>query len=114
MKYFDLNPSILHWSSEEVIVPYKSPIDGRWHRYFPDFLIHVKNKDNQTETIMIEVKPHKQTKEPKPQKRITKKYLYEVQTWGINSSKWRAAEEFCADRKWKFMIITEKELGIKY
>lgn len=114
MVYFDQNPNILQWSSEEIIVPYKSPIDGKWHRYYPDFLIRTRNKQGKTETIMIEVKPSKETKEPTPQKRITKKYLYEVQTWGINSSKWRAAQEFCKDRKWKFMILTEKELGIKY
>lgn len=114
MRYFDENPNILKWSSEEVIVPYKSPLDGRYHRYFPDFLIRVKNKEGKLETIMIEVKPFKETKEPKPQKRLTKKYLYEVKTWGINKSKWEAAIDFCKDRKWKFMIITEKELGIKY
>jgi len=114
MRYFDQNPNVLQWSSEEVIVPYKSPIDGRYHRYFPDFLIRVKNKEGKLETIMIEVKPSKETKEPKPQKRLTKKYLYEVKTWGINKSKWEAAIDFCKDRKWKFMIITEKELGIKY
>jgi hypothetical protein len=114
MRYFDQNPNVLKWSSEEVIVPYKSPIDGRYHRYFPDFLIRVKNKQGVLETIMIEVKPYKETKEPKPQTRLSKKYLYEVKTWGINKSKWEAAIEFCKDRKWKFMIITEKELGIKY
>ena len=114
MRYFDENPNVLKWSSEEIIVPYKSPLDGRYHRYFPDFLIRVKNKQGKLETIMIEVKPLKETKEPKPQKRLTKNYLYEVKTWSINKSKWQAAIEFCKDRKWKFMIITEKELGIKY
>lgn len=114
MKYFDLSPSILQWSSEEIIIPYKSPIDGRWHRYFPDFIIKVRNKYNQLETYVVEVKPHKETKEPVPSSRITKKYLYEVQTWGINSAKWRAAQEYCDDRKWKFLILTEKELNIKY
>ena len=114
MVYFDQNPSVLKWSSEEVIVPYKSPIDGRWHRYFPDFLIRVRNKEGMTETIMIEVKPLKETREPKKRSRVTKQYLYEVRTWGINNAKWKAAKDYCADRKWKFMIITEKELGIKY
>jgi hypothetical protein len=114
MVYFDQNPSVLKWSSEEVIVPYKSPIDGRWHRYFPDFLIRVRNKEGMTETILIEVKPFKETREPKKRSRVTRQYLYEVRTWGINSAKWKAAKEFCKDRKWKFMIITEKELGIKY
>jgi hypothetical protein len=113
MIYFDQNPNVLNWSSEEIIIPYKSPIDGKWHRYFPDFVIKVRNKYNQTETYVIEVKPYKETKEPEIKKRITKQYLYEVQTWGINSAKWNAAKEFCDDRKWKFKIITERELKIK-
>ena len=111
MIYFDGNPSILSWASEEVIVPYKSPIDGRWHRYFPDFVIHVKDKDDKKSTIMIEVKPHAQTKSPKVQNRITKKYLYEVHTYSINIAKWKAAKEFCADKNWKFLILTEKEMS---
>jgi hypothetical protein len=57
MVYFDQNPNILKWCSEEVIIPYKSPIDGRWHRYFPDFLIQVKTKEGNIDTILIEVKP---------------------------------------------------------
>jgi hypothetical protein len=113
MIYFDQNPNILYWSSEEIVIPYKSPIDGKWHRYFPDFLIRVRNKYNQTETFVIEVKPHKETREPEVKKKITKQYLYEVQTWGINSAKWNAAKEYCDDRKWKFKILTEKELKIK-
>ena len=59
---------------------------------------------------MIEVKPHHQTREPKPQKRLTKKYLNEVKTWGVNQAKWEAAIDYCKDRGWKFQILTEKEL----
>lgn len=113
MVYFDKNPSILEWASEEVIVPYKSPIDSRWHRYFPDFIIHVEDKEKKRETIMIEVKPYAQTKEPKIKSKSskpTKKYLYEVSTYSINIAKWKAAKEFCADKNWKFMLLTEKEL----
>ena len=61
-------------------------------------------------TIVVEVKPYKETREPTPQKNITKKYLYEVKTWSINKSKWNYAIEYCRDRNWKFMILTEKEL----
>lgn len=113
MVYFDRNPNIIYWSSEEVVIPYKSPIDGKWHRYFPDFLIKTRKKDGTTETILIEVKPFKETQEPRKKKRVTKQYLYEVRTYGINISKWEAAEEYCRDRKWKFMILTENELGLK-
>ena len=43
MVYCDNNPNILKWSSEEIIIPYRSPIDKRIHRYFPDFWIQIKN-----------------------------------------------------------------------
>lgn len=106
--YCDKNPDIIKWSSEEIIIPYKSPIDGKWHRYFPDVWMKTKNGD----TYLIEIKPRKETVEPKKRSRITKQYLYEVKTWGINSKKWEAAQEYCKDRGWIFKIITEKELGI--
>jgi hypothetical protein len=112
MVYFDRNPNIIGWASEEFSIPYKSPIDGRWHRYYPDFIIKVKEKDNAVRVKVIEVKPKKQTKAPVPQKRITRRYLQEVATYGINRSKWEAAQDYCADRKWEFLVITEKELGI--
>jgi hypothetical protein len=112
MVYFDRNPNIIGWASEEFSIPYKSPIDGRWHRYYPDFIIKVKEKDNAVRVKVIEVKPKKQTKAPVPQKRITRRYLQEVATYGINRSKWEAAQDYCADRKWEFLVLTEKELGI--
>ena len=37
MVYCDNNESVIEWGSEEVVIPYKSPWDGRIHRYFPDF-----------------------------------------------------------------------------
>jgi hypothetical protein len=104
--YLDKNPDILQWASEEVVIPYKSPIDGRWHRYFVD--VWVKTKDNKVS--LIEIKPFKETQEPKKRSRVTRKYLTEVKTWGINQAKWKAAEEYCKDRKWKFIILTEREL----
>ena len=110
MVYFDQNPNVMKWASEELIIPYKSPLDNRYHRYYPDFIIQVLNKHQQKETIVIEVKPYKETLEPVSQKNLTKKYLYEVKTWSINKSKWEATIEYCKDRKWKFMILTEKEL----
>lgn len=108
MSYLDGHPGILLWSSEEFAIPYISPVDGKVHRYFPDFWI--KKLDN---TIMVvEIKPNKQTKPPKPTKKITKSYLNEVKTWGINSAKWKAAKSFCQDRNWNFVIMDEFNLGI--
>lgn len=113
MMWCDHNTSVIEWSSEENIIPYKSPIDGRYHRYFVDFKVKVKTLDNKTETYLIEVKPYNQTIEPNVQKNVTKRYLNEVVTWSINKSKWKAAEDYCKDRGWKFKILTEKELNIK-
>jgi TnsA endonuclease N terminal len=108
MDYMDKNPDYLQWSSEEIIIPYISPIDGRWHRYFPDFLTKVKSKTG-IKTFLIEVKPHKQSMPPKPQKRVTKKYINEVATWGVNRAKWKAAIEYCKDRKWEFIVMTSDD-----
>ena len=111
--YCDLNENIVEWGSEEFFIKYVSPVDNRFHRYYPDFLIKVKESTGQVKTYVIEVKPKKQTKQPKPRKRVTKSYLYECQTYAVNQAKWKAADEWCKDRKIEFKIITEKELGIR-
>jgi len=116
MKYLDDHPYVLEWASEELAIPYKSPIDGKFHRYFPDFLVKMKDKDGKICVRMLEIKPANQSKSPKVREnsqRITKKYINEVATFGINSAKWEAANEYCKDRGWSFHIITEKELGLK-
>jgi hypothetical protein len=113
-KYLDENTNVLEWQSEEIAIPYRSPLDGRLHRYFPDVVVKVRKPDGSTETIMIEVKPLSQTKEPEVQKKRTKRYITEVTTWAVNDAKWKSAREYCADKGWKFQLITEKELGIKY
>lgn len=113
MTYLDGHPDVLQWASEEIVVPYRSPLDGRIHRYFPDFWVRKRTTNGNVETVLIEVKPLKETMEPKPQTRITKRYLREVATWGVNQAKWKAAEEYCKDRNWNFIKMTEQELGIK-
>ena len=113
MSYLDAHPDVIQWASEEFSIPYRSPLDGRIHRYFPDFWVKQKGRDGKIEVRVIEVKPAKQTKPPVAQTKKTKKYITEVATWGINEAKWKAAISFCNDRGWKFSIMTEKELGIK-
>lgn len=112
MVYCDTSPSIMQWSSEEVVVPYYSPIDRKWHRYFVDFCIKCKTATGETKTLLIEVKPASQTKAPSKieGKKPTRRYLNEVMTWGVNQAKWKAANEYCKDRNWEFKILTEKEL----
>jgi hypothetical protein len=108
-----LNENILQWGSEEFYIPYISPVDNRVHKYFPDFIIKVKESNGQIKTYVIEVKPKKQTRPPTKKSRVTKSYLYEMKTYAVNEAKWKAAQEFCADRLIEFKIITEDELGIK-
>ena len=107
------NENIIYWASEEISIPYISPKDNRVHKYYPDFLIKVKEINNKIKTYVVEVKPKKQTLPPKPRKKVTKSYLYECTTYAVNQAKWKAADEFCRDNRINFKIVTEDELGIK-
>jgi len=113
MRYLDAHQDILEWSSEELPIPYRSPLDNQIHRYFPDFKLKKKNSEGSIETLVVEIKPEKETKPPKLQTKKTKQYIREVYTWGVNSAKWKAARSYCEDRKWRFLIMTENELGVK-
>jgi hypothetical protein len=110
MLYCDKNPSIVEWNSEEVVIPYISPIDNRTHRYFPDF--YIKKVDTMGKSVheIIEVKPKRQCKPPKTPQRKTKRYLNEVATYAVNQAKFKAAEEYCKNRKFVFRILTEDHL----
>ena len=112
MKYCDNNQNILEWGSEEFWLPYRSPLDNKVHRYFPDFYIKVRENNGMVKKYVIEIKPKKQCIEPKPQKKKTRTYIYEVREYAKNQAKWKAAEEYCLDRGYEFKILTEKELGI--
>lgn len=111
MKYLDDHPNVLWWSSEELAIPYKSPIDNKVHRYFPDFIAKIRRKDGSVMTYVLEVKPEKQTKMPVKRKK-TQTYINETVTYAINQEKWRAAELFCFEHGWQFKLITERELGL--
>ena len=113
MRYCDLNESVYQWQSEEIIIPYKSPIDNRIHRYFPDFFIKYTDRNGKKRSVVIEVKPKRQLKMPdkNPRKR-TKAWAHDVHNWVINQAKWKAAEEYCADRQYEFKIMTEDDLGV--
>ena len=99
MVYCDKNQNILEWASEEIAIPYRSPIDNRVHRYFPDFYMKVKETNGKIKNYVIEVKPAKQTIPPKKPKRQTKGYIREAYEYARNQAKWKMAKEFCADRQ---------------
>ena len=111
MKWCERSEKVLKWNSEEVVIPYISPMDKKKHRYFPDFLIQT-NKG----WTLIEVKPLVQTKPPKKiliEKVTLKKkrrYVKAVKTWLVNEAKWNAAKKVCEVNGWKFELMTEKQL----
>jgi len=110
MKYCDTNENILEWGSEINVIPYRSPVDNRYHRYFPDFYIKVKESNGKIKKMIIEIKTYKQCIEPKVQKRKTKGYIYEVMEYAKNQAKWESAKEWCLDRGYEFKVLTENEL----
>jgi hypothetical protein len=112
MRWCDINPSVLEWGSEIAVIPYQSPVDLKWHRYYVDFYIKVRDKSGEITKYLIEIKPEKFTKPPIKPKKQTKKFIEEVFQYGVNQAKWQAAEEFCEDRRMKFLVLTENDLGI--
>lgn len=111
MVFFDNNPGILKWGSEELIIPYISPVDNRVHRYFPDFAVLYKTRDEQVKRALIEVKPLAQCSPPKTKKK-TKRMLAETSTYLVNQAKWDAARAWCSNNGFEFMVLTEKELAV--
>lgn len=111
MKWLDDNPNVIWWASEELPIPYKSPIDQKMHRYFPDFIVRLKQRGGKETTLILEIKPESQTKAP-VRKRKTARFIQEAATYAINQEKWRAADLFCKEHGWQFRVLTEKDLGI--
>ena len=103
--------NIKSWSSEETVIPYISAVDNKYHRYFVDLKINTTDG----RTILIEIKPKKQTKPPAGKKR-TKRFINESLEYVKNQCKWEAAQDYCLDRNWKFQIWTEdtlRSMGMK-
>jgi len=113
MKYLDNRHNVLEWGSETVKIPYYNPVEKKTRRYFVDFYVKVKTKTGQIKKYIIEIKPHSQCLPPKKPKRRSSKYRNELQAYVRNQSKWRAAKKWAEKRDWEFIVLTEKELGIK-
>ena len=105
-KWCDEQSDVISWSSEEVVVPYLYEVDKKYHRYFVDLKITFKNK----KTILVEIKPDKETRPPKNPGKKTKRYITEGLTYVKNMNKWKAAKNYANDRNWEFQIWTENTL----
>jgi hypothetical protein len=118
MSFLDRATDVIEWSSEEFFIPYVCRTDKKWHRYFPDFKVKWKRKDGTSVTQVIEIKPRGQVGRPVKPTKVTRtsqrRYLTECMTYAKNRSKWDYAEEWCKDRGYEFVILTEKELGLRF
>jgi len=97
--------------SEEVVIPYKNPIDNRLHRYYPDLLVQVVDKSGKKQMYLIEIKPYNETIPPRKTKRMREStYTKMVMEYLKNQAKWSAAKQYCKQKGWQFIILTEKDL----
>jgi hypothetical protein len=111
--WLDSNQAVKSWTSEEIVIPYLSAVDGKVHRYFVDFAAVIQTKTG-LKKYLIEVKPYSQTIPPTVSKRKKPStILKEQQTWLVNQSKWQAAKQYADKLGYEFIIITENELGLK-
>jgi hypothetical protein len=108
MEKLDLSSKVEQWASEEIIIPYRSPIDKKIHRYFPDFWVKFTNK----KIVIIEIKPYKETKPP-IKRENSRKFIGEAKRYAKNKAKWKAAKTFCDFKGWHFLIQDEYDLGIR-
>jgi hypothetical protein len=110
MKFLDENDNVLEYGSEEIVVPYYSPVDGRPHRYFVDFYVKLRDKNGDIKVYIVEVKPFSQTQPPKKRSKMTPAYMKECQTYAVNQAKWDAARKFAEHNGIEFIVLTEKQL----
>jgi hypothetical protein len=112
MRWFDNNPNVVTWGSESVIIPYMSPIDGRMHRYFVDFVAALKESNGNIKKLLIEIKPYKQTIKPEATKnKKVKTMIYEQTQYVVNQAKWQAVQAWGKSKGYDFLILTEKNIN---
>lgn len=115
LKFFrwaDMNENVLAWGSENIVIPYVSPLDKRVHRYFVDNFIVFKDNEGNKKKFLIEIKPSKQVAKPDNSNPNRRGLLYEQKTWIINQAKWDSARKWAKDKNCEFLILTERELGL--
>jgi hypothetical protein len=112
MRWADLNPNVLSWGSESVVIPYQNPLTGRVSRYFVDFNVTMRDKNGELKKFLIEIKPYSQTIPPVQKNRKTKSLMRQQAEYIKNQAKWQAAQSFSESRGYTFTIITEKQLGL--
>lgn len=109
-RFLDVNSNVRYWNSEEVVIPYISPVDNAEHRYFIDYYVEFTNGKR----VLIEIKPEIQSVTPIEPKRKTAKainrYNESLKTHAVNQTKWEYAREFAKRNNMIFLVMTEREL----
>ena len=108
----DTNPNVVKWGSEEIVIPYISPLDGEFHRYFVDLYMEIKDVNGNRKKFLVEIKPKRFTQKPAVPKRKTKRFLQEAMQYAVNEAKWQAAEKVCKKNGMEFIILTEDQLMV--
>lgn len=115
LKFFrwcDDNPNIIEWASESVVIPYLNPATGKIQRYYTDGVLAVRENNNTISKYIIEIKPSTQVVPPVAGKKKRSTIIYEAMRFAQNQAKWEAARKWCDKKNYKFLILTEKELGL--
>jgi hypothetical protein len=107
MTLLDQHPNVINWASESVAIPYKSPLDGKMHRYIPDFLIVYKDKFGKQRAELVEVKPAKEAIAENAKSKRDRAALL------LNTAKWGAALLYCKKNGLNFRILTEDQIFVK-
>ena len=81
MRYCDRNNAILEWGSEEFFIPYFDPTTKKVRRYFPDFIMKIKESSGKIKKYLIEIKPQRQTVPPVAGKKKRKTLITEALTY---------------------------------
>ena len=111
-RFCDKNPNVLQWGSENIVVPYKSPLDNRHHKYYVDNFVVIKEGD-EVKRYLVEIKPKNQVTPPKKNpNRKTKSWHYAIREWGKNQAKWKSATHYCQKHNMEFKVLTENDLGL--
>lgn len=99
----DGNAAIKAWNSEEIVIPYRCPVDNKVHRYFVDLMIMFENGKK----MLIEIKPKRFTIPP-PATKNKKRFIREYLEYERNLAKWNMAEEFAKKHDIEFAVWTEE------
>lgn len=91
---------VKQWGSECLEIRYKY-IDGKTHRYYPDYVVEMMNGNK----LVIEIKPKNQTVKPLNENSSA------FEMYVKNMCKWKAAKQFCESNGLKFQILTEETIS---